>query len=53
LCAFVDDIRTNVYTAEEKNQKYMVFEGLSDEESGSTHEGSVVEAFEDDGTSHR
>jgi hypothetical protein len=31
----------------------MIFEGLSDDEGGSVHEGSVVEAFEDDGLSHR
>jgi hypothetical protein len=47
------NINTNVLAAEEKDQKYMVFEGLSDEESGSAHEGSVVEAFDDDGISHR
>jgi hypothetical protein len=49
-------IGANFLTAEEKNHQYMVFEGLSDEENGGfdgQSEQEDVEAFEDDGVSHR
>jgi hypothetical protein len=50
-------VSANCFTAEDNNQKYMVFEGLGygegDEEGGSAHDESFVEAFEDDSVSHR
>jgi hypothetical protein len=55
--AIMVNIRTNSLIAEENNHKYMAFEGLGygegDEEGESTHDGSVIEAFEEDGVSHR
>lgn len=43
----------NYVTADDKGQKFMVFEGLSDEDGASERDEPLVEPLEDNGISNR